>query len=729
MAAFKGPTEAAADDKEATDAMLATTVIGGVTVATDDDDDDRDEQCGIGPCRSKWMQVFASKQVFLATFCFSWVLQGMFSTYFVSVITTLEKLFQLQSKTMGLVLSATEIGQIGSSLLLTYYGGQGHRPRWIASSMVLFGVAAFTCSSPHFLFGHHQYSSSASMMGRDVAGSDGNSSTDYYPSNVCVAPDLNIGDSGSARPPVQQHDMCEQNELTEQLEQSRNTQIVLAIFFTSLLGVGIGQTAVYTLGIPFIDDNVASRESPLYFSITIGVRILGPSFGFLLGALCTSLYADLSNEPNMDTNNPRWVGAWWLGLVGISATLLLASVPMFAFPKRLPGPSSASNATLKKQHPPQRAVNGCAEPSLSSPPPPPYNGRSAVPKAPKLKDFPTAVKRLLKNDMLMYRTASSVFHLLPLAGIYTFLPKYFESQFHFPTHTANMVTGIYGIMVMGIGIIISGIFILKKNPNARAVAAWIAFTALAYAIGMCILMFFGCPTTNITGLRYDELNQPKFESPCSDQCVCDEELFSPICGVDGITYFSACHAGCRNRTSGKEYISGYKFTDCQCMNTNATEAYPGPCKDDCDDSGFWYIALFSLFVFIHSTSEVGSMLLILRCVHPQDKAMALGLIQFAIGLFGNVPCPILYGAVVDSACLIWEMTCGKQGACSLYNSDSFRIFYHGVTGILMMCAFFVDIIVWYKAGSINFEEDRQLPVNEEELSQLTPITDKTETTV
>uniref|UniRef100_A0A170UZS9 Solute carrier organic anion transporter family member 3a1 n=1 Tax=Triatoma infestans TaxID=30076 RepID=A0A170UZS9_TRIIF len=26
----------------------------------------------------------------------------------------------------------------------------------------------------------------------------------------------------------------------------------------------MGQTAVYTLGIPYIDDNVASRESPLY---------------------------------------------------------------------------------------------------------------------------------------------------------------------------------------------------------------------------------------------------------------------------------------------------------------------------------------------------------------------------------------------------------------------------------------------------------------------------------
>lgn len=394
---------------------------------------DRDVQCGIGPCRSGWMQVFASKQVFLATFCFSWVLQGMFSTYFVSVITTLEKLFQLRSKTMGVVLSATEIGQIGSSLLLTYYGGQGHRPRWIASSMVLFAVAAFACSAPHFLFGHHQYP--AAVIGPQNG--TGPSPDDYYPANVCAAPAAAAADDRSPSAA----DTCADTVLFEQQEQSKNTQIVLVIFFTSMLGVGIGQTAVYTLGIPFIDDNVASRESPLYFSITIGVRILGPSFGFLLGAFCTSLYADLSTEPNMNTDNPRWVGAWWLGLVGISATLLLASVPMFAFPKRLPSPSAAAVAASgagagAKKRP---VANGAVAAVAGAQSQPLHGG--PVPKAPKLKDFPKAVKRLLKNDILMYRTASSVFHLLPLAGIYTFLPKYFESQFHFPTHTANMITG------------------------------------------------------------------------------------------------------------------------------------------------------------------------------------------------------------------------------------------------------------------------------------------------
>lgn len=84
-----------------------------------------------------------------------------------------------------------------------------------------------------------------------------------------------------------------------------------------------------------------------------------------------------------------------------------------------------------------------------------------------------------------------------------------------------------------------------------------------------------------------------------------------------------------------------QFYNCQCIGQNVTipeavisTATMGYCELEC--SNFWvYMILFSVFVFIHSTSEVGSMLLILRCVDPRDKAMALGLIQFAIGLFGN----------------------------------------------------------------------------------------------
>ncbi|XP_020278196.1 solute carrier organic anion transporter family member 3A1 isoform X1 [Pseudomyrmex gracilis] len=643
--------------------------------------DDADVSCGWGPCRPLWLQYFATKQAFLVTFCLTWVLQGMYYTYFVSVITTIEKLFQIQSKTTGIIMSATEIGQIGSSLLLTYYGGQGHRPKWIAWGMILFAVSSFTCSIPHFIFGD-QLIVQNEMLFSGIEPGSGPNNTDPIPANLCRFQERNSTLDGwnvsTSAPQTDSAEYCEGDFLTEQRIQSKITTVVLAIFFVSLLGVGMGQTAVYTLGIPYIDDNVASRESPLYFAITIGVRILGPALGFILGSLCTMVYADLSRNPQITPTDPRWVGAWWLGLVLISAMLMLVSIGMFAFPTRLP----------KSRTPPRRADA----------------------KKPSLRDFPNAVKRLLKNDILMFRTASSVLHILPIAGLYTFLPKYLESQFRLPAHHANMISGVGGILVMGLGIIISGVFILRAKPNARFVAAWIAFTAVVYAIGMGVLMFIGCPMDDFTGLVSHPDGRSSFEPICEATCDCDRNKFSPICGADGRTYFSACHAGCSNYTVADGKVAS--FYNCQCIGQNVTipeatsMATIGYCDLEC--SNFWvYMILFSVFVFIHSTSEVGSMLLILRCVDPRDKAMALGLIQFAIGLFGNVPCPIVYGAVVDSACLVWEYACGERGACWLYDSNVFRMFYHGTTGGILMLAFMVDIVVWYKAGSINFVEEQE----------------------
>lgn len=239
--------------------------------------DGNDTECGLGPCAPKWLQIFASKQAFLVVFCITWVLQGMYYTYFVSVITTIEKLFQIQSKTTGIIMSATEIGQIGSSLLLTYYGGQGHRPKWIAWGMVLFAVSSFTCSLPHFIYGEQLihandllFSGVASTVGSPY---DNKNSSEVMPPNLCRVktydPELilnmenkwgNMTSSSKDNPKN-----CEEFYLIEHRIQSKVTTIVLAIFFISLLGVGMGQTAVYTLGIPYIDDNVASRESPLYF--------------------------------------------------------------------------------------------------------------------------------------------------------------------------------------------------------------------------------------------------------------------------------------------------------------------------------------------------------------------------------------------------------------------------------------------------------------------------------
>merc|ERR1719187_2936885 len=72
---------------------------------------------------------------------------------------------------------------------------------------------------------------------------------------------------------------------------------------------------------------------------------------------------------------------------------------------------------------------------------------------------------------------------------------------------------------------------------------------------------------------------------------------------------------CAYATSSQQ--GGVVFSSCACLEEGAS-AMPGQCQREC--SSFpWYLVVFSLFIFIHSTSEVGGMLLTLRCVHPKDK--------------------------------------------------------------------------------------------------------------
>lgn len=35
-------------------------------------------------------------------------------------------------------------------------------------------------------------------------------------------------------------------------------------------------------------------------------------------------------------------------------------------------------------------------------------------------------------------------------------------------------------------------------------------------------------------------------SPCNKNCECQTDSFTPVCGADGITYLSACFAGCNS---------------------------------------------------------------------------------------------------------------------------------------------------------------------------------------
>jgi sugar phosphate permease len=167
--------------------------------------------------------------------------------------------------------------------------------------------------------------------------------------------------------------------------------------------------------------------------------------------------------------------------------MFFSSLLMFTFPKNLRNKTTqVLPAPAIKQEEITKTENSSKADDINS--------------RPKLKDFVSTIKRQLKNDILMFRTASAVLHLVPITGLYVFLPKYLENQFQMATHNANFISGTFGILMMGVGILVTGIISVKFPLSARKVSLWIAFTALATSAGMLVLSMIGCPMDNFNGL-------------------------------------------------------------------------------------------------------------------------------------------------------------------------------------------------------------------------------------
>lgn len=187
------------------------------------------------PQQAEPRSAFHSTRVFMLVFLSGWVVQGMFLTYFVSVTTTVEKLFKVESKTTGTLLAATEIGQICTALFLTYLAGRGHRPRWIACMMIVLAIGVVGSVMPHVFYGTQLLE---------------------------VHQDTHSGGVG----PVCNSNItsCNPSQMQGTATRSSITAVVIPWLFVCLLVVGVGQTGIATLGIPYVDDNVGSKQSPLY---------------------------------------------------------------------------------------------------------------------------------------------------------------------------------------------------------------------------------------------------------------------------------------------------------------------------------------------------------------------------------------------------------------------------------------------------------------------------------
>lgn len=58
-------------------------------------------------------------------------------------------------------------------------------------------------------------------------------------------------------------------------------------------------------------------------------------------------------NPGITSDDPQWIGAWWLGVFIVGAALIITSFPMMGFPRRLPLQSttkSKNNGVVCPKH-------------------------------------------------------------------------------------------------------------------------------------------------------------------------------------------------------------------------------------------------------------------------------------------------------------------------------------------------------------------------------------------
>ncbi|XP_003421844.3 solute carrier organic anion transporter family member 4A1 isoform X2 [Loxodonta africana] len=588
--------------------------------------------CGWWGFTPKCLQAFNTPRGVLLFLCLASFLQGMTVNGFINtVITSIERRFDLNSYQSGLVASAYDIASCLCLTFVSYFGGSGHKPRWLGWGVMLMGLGSFTFALPHFTAGHYKVEAA-----EEVTTCRGNNST------ACV-------------------------DSTSGLSHYR------LVFMLGQFLHGAGATPLYTLGVTYLDENVKSSYSPVYIAIFYTAAILGPAAGYLVGGALLNIYTEVGRRTALTTESPLWVGAWWVGFLGAGAAAFLITIPILGYPRQLPGAqhyvvTRASESHQLKDSGPRTTAN-------------PDFGKTVW-------DLPLSIWILLKNPTFILLCLAGAMEAMLIAGMSTFGPKFLESQFSLSASEAATLFGYLVVPSAGGGTFLGGFLVNKFKLRGSAMVKFCGLCTLTSLLAF-FMFFLHCPNVPMAGVTATYSRSPlpeghlQLTAACNAACNCWPEHYSPVCGSDGTMYYSPCHAGCL--AAATRDSSGRKvYRDCSCIPQNFSSGFghatTGKCTSACQRKPLLLVFIFVVIIFTF-LSSIPALTATLRCVCDWQRSFALGIQWIVVRTLGGIPGPIAFGWVIDKSCLLWQDQCGIQGSCFMYQNGAMSQ-YMLATGLL-----------------------------------------------
>ncbi|XP_077980260.1 solute carrier organic anion transporter family member 1B3-like, partial [Glandiceps talaboti] len=442
-------------------------------------------------------------------------LHATMAIYGTTILTTLEKRYNLSSSQLGFLVSIGQIGTLTSIIPVAYIGGRpsSHRPRWMGIGVLVLAVGIFTASLPHFVVGPYGY--------EDI-NLEENTTTGIH---TCFTNQSIVVDSE-----------CEETGK----DISRDSKVAYALVAMGLMITGAGYSPFMTLGTTFVDDHATHEKSALYLGLVNMMWGIGPIMATFIAAGSLLLYVDFNrmndSTINITSDDDEWVGAWWLGLLGGSILGFLLAIPYAFIPKELKNKTSEgqSDSTTKRQNTDD-------------------SGSSQDLSQLGLRGFLRSSWRLVTNYTFMIVLIAYALDLGSTFGVVSFIPKYLELQFGFQPSTANILLGALGLVPYAIGMILGGYLIKKLKLGVFGMQKMVMMVFGAGMILILLLYPLACDSYHVVGIGENRIDKTQ---PCNVDCQCSIDLYSPVCGNDGNTYTSACHAGCT------VYGGNNTYTDC-----------------------------------------------------------------------------------------------------------------------------------------------------------------------
>ncbi|XP_041906174.1 solute carrier organic anion transporter family member 1C1 isoform X7 [Corvus kubaryi] len=339
-------------------------------------------------------------------------------------------------------------------------------------------------------------------------------------------------------------------------------------------------------------------------------------------------------------------------------------------------------------------------------------------------DFLPSLKNLFGNPVYSLYLCASIIQFNSLIGMVTYKPKYIEQQYGQTSSKTNFVIGLINIPAVAFGIF-SGGLIMKKFRIGVLGAAKLSLGSSFFGYLLLLSLFvMGCENSDVAGLTVSyhgtkpmtDYEQALF-SECNSGCSCSKNDWDPICGENGVTYVSACLAGCQaSNGSGKNTV----FFNCSCVGTfessQSSSAVVGPCQkgNECPRMFLYFLVISVITSYTLSVGGTPGYILLLRCIKPHLKSFALGIYTLAIRVLAGIPAPVYFGVAIDTTCLKWgSKRCGGRGACRLYDSSALRYVYLGLTLVLGTVSIFFSVAVLWVLRKRSSPQDETLSANGE----------------